>query len=134
MTRRGHEIKIHFLQYVFTTRLLARFHYVFSGFSRSRWDFSGQNEFLPTQHRLGSVSDARVLAWAVAQDRPVLTRDHEDFADLHDLVLAVGGHHPGILVVRFDNDPRHNLTERAIATAIGNLESSGGRSPTGSTS
>ena len=74
---------------------------------------------------LGSVSDARVLAWAVAQDRPVLTRDHEDFADLHDLVVAVGGHHPGILVVRFDNDPRHNLTERAIATAIGNLESSG---------
>jgi hypothetical protein len=34
-----------------------------------------------------------------------MTRDHEDFADLHDLVLAVGGHHPGILVVRFDNDP-----------------------------
>ena len=54
-----------------------------------------------------------------------MTRDHEDFADLHDLVLAVGGHHPGILVVRFDSDPRHNLTERAIATAIGNLESSG---------
>ena len=52
MRRRGHEIKIHLLQYVFTTRLLARFHYVFSGFSRSRWDFSGQNEFLPTQHRL----------------------------------------------------------------------------------
>ena len=72
-----------------------------------------------------SVSDARVLAWAVAQGRPVLTRDHEDFADLHDLVMAVGGHHPGILVVRFDNDPRHNLTERAIATALGNLESSG---------
>ena len=74
---------------------------------------------------LASVSDARVMAWAVAQNRPVLTRDHEDFAALHDLVIAVGGHHPGILVVRFDNDPRHNLTERAIATAIGNLESSG---------
>jgi len=65
-----------------------------------------------------------VLAWAVAQDRPVLTRDHEDFADLHDLVVAVVGHQPGILVVRFDNDPRHNLTERAIARAIGKLESS----------
>jgi Glu-tRNA(Gln) amidotransferase subunit E-like FAD-binding protein len=26
------------------------------------------------------------------------------------------------LVVRFDNDPRHSLTERAIATALGNLE------------
>ena len=39
--------------------------------------------------------------------------------------MAVGGHHKGILVVRFDNDPRHNLTERAITAAIGNLESSG---------
>ena len=58
----------------------------------------------------------------------MITRDHEDFADLHDLVAAiVGGHHPGILVVRFDNDPRHNPTERAIATALGNLESSGDR-------
>ena len=85
----------------------------------------GHDVLLASDVGLGSVSDARVLAWAVAQDRPVLTRDHEDFADLHDLVLAVGGHHPGILVVRFDNDPRHNLTERAIATAIGNLESSG---------
>jgi predicted nuclease of predicted toxin-antitoxin system len=86
---------------------------------------AGHDVVLATDVGLTSVSDARVLAWAVAQSRPVLTRDHEDFADLHDLVVAVGGHHPGILVVRFDNDPRHNLTERAIATALENLESSG---------
>ncbi len=85
----------------------------------------GHDVLLASDSGLGSASDARVLVWAVAQDRPVLTRDHEDFADLHDLVMAVVGHHPGILVVRFDNDPRHNLTERAIATAIGNQESSG---------
>jgi len=85
----------------------------------------GHDVVLASDVGLASVSDARVLAWAVAQDRPVLTRDHEDFADLHDLVLAVVGHHPGILVVRFDNDSRHNLTERAIATALGNLEFSG---------
>ena len=62
MTGSGHEIKIHFLQYIFTTRLLARFHYVLSGFFRSKWDFSGQNEFLPTQHRL--VQNAK---WSVSQ-------------------------------------------------------------------
>ena len=60
----------------------------------------GHDVLLASDVGQGSVSDARVLAWAVAQDRPVLTRDHEDFADLHDLVLAVGGHHPGIPVVR----------------------------------
>ena len=91
----------------------------------ARLQSAGHDVLLASDVGLVSVSDARVLAWAVAQDRPVLTRDHEDFADLHDLVVAVGDHHPGILVVRFDNDPRHNLTERAIATAIGNLESSG---------
>ena len=53
-----------------------------------------------------------------------LTRDHGDFGDLHDLVLACGGHHPGMLVVRFDNDPRHNLTDRGIVTALANLEAS----------
>ena len=71
---------------------------------------------------LGSVSDDRVLAWAVAEDRAVLTRDHENFAALHDLVMAVGGNHPGILVVRFDIDPRHNLTERATTAALEKLE------------
>jgi hypothetical protein len=65
------------------------------------------------------------FAWAVANDRPVLTENHEDFAALHDLVMAVGGHHRGTVVVRFDNDPRHNLTECGIATALCNLESSG---------
>jgi len=85
---------------------------------------AGHDTVLATDVGLVSVSDARVLAWAVGQGRPGLTQDHEDFVDLHDLVMAVVGHHPGILVVRFDNDPRHNLTERAIATALGNLETS----------
>ncbi len=86
---------------------------------------AGHDVLLATDIGLVSVSDSRVLARAVSEGRPVLTRDHEDFAALHDLVLAVGGHHPGILVVRFDNDPRHNLSESAIVQAIANLEHSG---------
>ena len=74
---------------------------------------------------LMSASDARVLSLAIAQALPVLTRDAEDFTDLHDLIMTAGGHHPGVLIVRFDNDPRHNLTDRAIASAISKLESSG---------
>lgn len=78
---------------------------------------------------LVSVTDPRVLTWAIGESRPVLTRDHEDFAELHDLVRAAGGHHAGILVVRFDNDPRHNLTDRGIATALAKLETSGAPIP-----
>src|SRR3954449_3078971 len=65
-----------------------------------------------------SASDARILTWAIGQDRSVLTRDSEDFEELHDLVLASGGHHPGVLFVRFDRKPRHNMTGQGIATAV----------------
>jgi predicted nuclease of predicted toxin-antitoxin system len=69
-----------------------------------------------------SVADARVLIYSIAQAVPVLTPDAEDFEDLHDLVMAGAGHHAGIFIVRFDNDPRHNLTDRGIGTAITKLE------------
>jgi len=72
-----------------------------------------------------SQSDARVLTDAINQRRLVLTRDYEDYTDLHDLIVTSGGNHPGILVVRFDDDPTRNMSHRAICTAIGNLESAG---------
>ncbi len=85
----------------------------------------GHDPVLATDVGLLSVSDARVMIYAIAQALPVLTRDSEDFEDLHELIMAAGGHHPGILIVQFDNDPRHNLTDRGMATAISKLESSG---------
>jgi hypothetical protein len=39
--------------------------------------------------------------------------------------MAAGGPHPGILVVRFDHDPRHDPTDRGIAGAIGKRDASG---------
>ena len=62
----------------------------------------GQDIVLATEVGLVSVHDAHVVLLAVHENRSLLTRDHEDFAALHDLVMAVGGHHPGILVFRFD--------------------------------
>jgi predicted nuclease of predicted toxin-antitoxin system len=71
-----------------------------------------------------SVADARVLIYSIVQSLPVMTRDSEDLEDLHDLVIAAAGHHAGILIVRFDNGPRHNWNDRGIATALSKLESS----------
>ncbi len=85
----------------------------------------GHDPVLATDVGLLSATDARVFIAAITQALPVLTRDSEDFTDLHDLIMAAGGHHSGVLVVRFDNDPRHNLTDRGIASAINKLESSG---------
>jgi hypothetical protein len=66
-----------------------------------------------------------VLIWAIGQAIPVLTRDTKDFRDLHELIVLAGGHHPGLLLVYFDDDPRNNMGDRAIAGATGKLESSG---------
>ncbi|MGP0064549.1 MAG: DUF5615 family PIN-like protein [Isosphaeraceae bacterium] len=85
----------------------------------------GHDPVLAIDVGLLSAADPRVLIWAIAQAVPVGTRDHDDFEDLHDLLMAGGGHHPGILVVRFDSDPRNNMTDRGIANAITKLEASG---------
>ncbi len=90
----------------------------------SRLRAQAHDPVLASDVGLLSVTDARVLIWAITQAVPVLTRDSKDFTDLHDLIMAAGGHHSGALIVRFDNDPRHNLTDRGIANAISKLESS----------
>jgi predicted nuclease of predicted toxin-antitoxin system len=74
---------------------------------------------------LRGASDVRHLDHAIRADLAVLTADSTDFRDLHDLVLTCGGGHPGILVVRFDNDPKRDMQPKHIARAVGRLERSG---------
>jgi RNA polymerase sigma factor (sigma-70 family) len=45
--------------------------------------------------------------------------------ELHDLIMQAAGHHPGILVIRRDNDPKRDMTPRGIVQAIGNLIAAG---------
>jgi len=59
------------------------------------------------------------------EDPVHLTHNYRDFEQLHDLAMAVGGHHPGILVVRKDNDPKKDLTGHGIVRAIAKLIASG---------
>ena len=37
------------------------------------------------------------------------------------LIMQAGGHHPGLLIVRRNNDPTRDLTPRGIVRAIANL-------------
>lgn len=91
----------------------------------SRLRAQGHDSILAGDVGLLSVADPRVLTWAINQGLPVLTRDAEDFEELHDLIVAARGHHPGVLTVRFDADPRNNLSDRQIGVAITKLESAG---------
>ena len=61
---------------------------------------------------------------AIRTGRVLLTHDHEGFTLLHELVLLAGGHHPGILILRRDNDPTRTMSPGAIVRAIHNLTAS----------
>jgi hypothetical protein len=78
---------------------------------------------LATGVGLLSATDARVFIAAITQALPVLTRDSEDFTDLHDLIMAAGGHHSGVLVVRDPEQVRKlagwGLTQNDRASFVG---------------
>jgi predicted nuclease of predicted toxin-antitoxin system len=91
----------------------------------SRLRAQGHDPILAGDAGLLTLPDPRVLIWAIGQGLSVLTRDADDFEALHDLIMAAGGHHPGVLTVRFDADPRHNMSDRQIGVAISKLEAAG---------
>jgi hypothetical protein len=82
---------------------------------------AGHDIEVPSDVGLVAHSDPVHLTHSIDSHRPLLSANHDDFEELHDLVLHAGGTHPGILIVRRDNDRRRDLTPRGIVTAIGNL-------------
>ena len=80
---------------------------------------------LPVERGLSGTHDADHLRHAIREDRVTLSQNYRDFKFLHDLLLEGKGHHPGILIIRKDNDPRKDLKPRDIVRAIGNLLTAG---------
>ena len=83
----------------------------------------GHTVRLPTDIGQSGASDAKHLASAIQQRDVLLTQNAQDFLDLHDLILAIGGRHPGLLYA--ENDPTRDTTPRSIAVAITRLEAAG---------
>lgn len=77
---------------------------------------------IPSDVGLAGASDPRHLSYTVQQELVLLTRNHDDFDDLHNLVHITGGQHAGIIVVRFDNNPTRDMKDQDIVRAIANLE------------
>jgi predicted nuclease of predicted toxin-antitoxin system len=86
---------------------------------------AGHDVQQPADVAISGEDDSVHLAHAVREDRVLLSHNYRDFENLHDLVMAVGGRYPGILVVRKDNDPRRDLHERGIVRAIAKMLSAG---------
>lgn len=70
-------------------------------------------------------SDPAQFTNAIRESRVCLSANYGDYEELHLLVKEVHGNHPGILVVRQDNDPTRDLTPKGIVAAIRKLETAG---------
>ena len=82
---------------------------------------AGHEVRIPAEIGQTGSHDAVHLRHAIREGRVFLTGNHDDFAFLHDLILEAQGHHPGILVVRRDNNPRRDMTPRGVVRALANL-------------
>jgi predicted nuclease of predicted toxin-antitoxin system len=86
---------------------------------------AGHDVVIPADVGMTGRDDAVHLAWAIKDDRVLLSHNHDDFRNLHNIILLVGGHYPGILIVRRDNDPKRDLRPSGIVRAIRNLLAAG---------
>jgi hypothetical protein len=86
---------------------------------------AGHDVQLPADVGMDGESDVVQLTQALGDGRAILTKNYDDFEDLHNLILEAQGHHLGVLAVRQDNDPKRDLTPPGIVRAIRNLVAAG---------
>jgi hypothetical protein len=86
---------------------------------------AGHDVQTPADVNLGGKPDPTVLRHTIREGRVLLSRNHADFDELHQLILQAQGHHPGILVERFDDNPSHRMTPGEIVRAVRNIEAAG---------
>lgn len=86
---------------------------------------SGHQVTVPTDLGRVGASDPRHRAACASHWLVILTRDHDDYLDLHDLIQATHGPHAGILVVRSDNDSSRDMLDRDVVRALARLEATG---------
>jgi len=86
---------------------------------------AGHDVRVPTDIGISGKNDAVHRTHAILEGRVLLTHNYDDFEELHNLVRAAGGHHPGVLTVRRDNNPKRDLDEKGIVRAVGKLLAAG---------
>jgi hypothetical protein len=83
---------------------------------------TGHDVEAPRDVGLSGEPDPVHMTHAIGATRVFLTKNYRDFEYLHNLIVVAQGHHPGILVVRQDNDPKRDMTPRGIVHALAKLE------------
>ena len=86
---------------------------------------AGHDVQVPSNVGMMGAADPVHLTHCIADGRICLTKNHVDFWILHNLIKQAHGDHPGIFVVRQDNDPSRDLSPKGIVNAIRKLEAAG---------
>jgi hypothetical protein len=86
---------------------------------------AGHDVQTPADVGLAGRWDPIQLRNAIEKQRLLLSYNYADFEDLHFLVQAAKGMHPGIIVVRREKDPRKNMSVGDIVRALRKLEGAG---------
>jgi predicted nuclease of predicted toxin-antitoxin system len=86
---------------------------------------AGHDVQMPSDLGMAGAPDPIHLTRAIADSRVCLTKNHDDFWILHNLIQQAQGRHPGIFVVRQDNDPTRDMTPKGIVAAIRKLDTAG---------
>jgi hypothetical protein len=86
---------------------------------------AGHDVVIPASLGLTGENDPVHLLRALQDRRVLLSGNHDDFEELHELILTAGGHHSGLFIVRRDNDTSRDLSPAGIVRAVRNLLAGG---------
>lgn len=89
---------------------------------------------LPRDVGNDGAKDPKHFSEAIQRGRVVLTQNYDDFKLLSDLVAHSAGHHPGVVAIRKDNDPRRDMSPGPLSPRSAGWSGPAFRSATGSTS
>lgn len=86
---------------------------------------AGHQVHTPRGAGTSGVSDSEHLAYAARHGYTVLTKDPDDFLDLHHQWQAMTRTHSGVLLIYEEKEVSKNMSRSQIVLAIDNLVASG---------
>lgn len=86
---------------------------------------AGHDVQAPRDVGMVGQADPVHLTRAIRDGRVCVTKNYDDFWLLHALLIQGNGRHPGIVVIRQENNPTRDLTPKGIVAAIRKLEAAG---------
>ena len=86
---------------------------------------AGHDVQMPSEIGMVGQPDPVHLTHAIGDGRVCMTKNYDDYWLLHALLMKAKGSHPGIVVIRQENDPTRDLTAKGIVAALRRLEVAG---------